>query len=396
VTESNPARRRRIWWTAGLVVLVVALGAAAVGIALGPTVKSPAQAIADAAPPPASLVTAQVERRVLAEIVVVRGTIVAGDSTKVLVPPGLPGPFAVVTAVPVRPGVPLKEGAVFLEVAGAPVFGLVLPFPLYRDITDGMSGPDVREIQRALGRLGYRTTADGVFGSGTQDALRRFYGARGYEAPELPQPAGPGKPTLPRAHVVRLDKSGRTISAIPAGVGAVLSEPGAVIVELDAGAATITAIASREQVALIAPGTAADIGDEVRGQESTAVVESIGTEPKQTERGTGFEVRLSFTGTALTPTPNHTVRVTIGAAAGSAAVLAVPVTAVYSRADGTTFVTTVGPDNRTADLTVRTGRSAGGWVEITPQGGTIDVGDDVVVGAALGAGQTQVDGKPGK
>lgn len=415
MSESSPARRRRLWWTGVLLFLVVAVVTAAMGIAVGPSLKSPAQAVADAAPPPASLVTAQVERRVLAETVVVRGTVVPGESVKLLAPSGLTGPSAVVTAVPGRPGTPLPEGAVFLEVAGAPVIGLVLPFPLYRDITDGMSGPDVREVQKALGRLGFRVPADGVFGAATQDALRRFYRSRGYQVPdqattpeEAPrdgqQPATGATPTsrpdrrpmLLKAHVVRLDRADRQISAVPVAVGTVLTEPGMPILELDAGATTITALAAPEQAALVKAGTPADVAHEVRGQHARAVVDSVGTEPTQGAGGTGFEIRLSFDGTALNPTPDYTVRVTIGAELDATAVLAVPVTAVYSRADGTTFVTELGQDEQPVDLSVVTGRTAGGWVEIIQVDGTLDAGDAVVVGAAVGLGQAGPAGKAGK
>ncbi|MEU4237838.1 hypothetical protein [Actinoplanes sp. NPDC026619] len=51
-------------------------------------------------------------------------------------------------------------------------------------------------------------------------------------------------------------------------------------------------------------------------------------------------------------------------AASATKVLAVPVTALYSRPDGTTFVTTVSEHDKTADVTVTTGQIAGGWVEI--------------------------------
>jgi multidrug efflux pump subunit AcrA (membrane-fusion protein) len=46
-------------------------------------------------------------------------------------------------------------------------------------------------------------------------------------------------------------------------------------------------------------------------------------------------------------------------------VLAVPVTAIYSRPDGSTFVT-VTTNDATADVTVTAGRTSGGWVEVTP------------------------------
>ncbi len=378
----SPARSRRRWLIAAVAIVMVA-GAVLAGAFLGPRLKSPAQAVADAAAPPASLVTAPVERRVLAETVVLRGTVEPGASIKLTVPAGLEGPTAVVTAVRAEPGTRLKEGAVLVEISGSPVFGLVLPFPLYRDLTDGVSGPDVREVQKALSRIGYRNTADGTFSAGTQEALRRFYDARGYQVPELVGTTTPPTttPMLPRTHVLRLDQTDRIISAVPVGVGAVLADPAAVVAELDAGSATITAVASQQQVALLVVGTPAEIVDDVRALTSTAVVQTVATEPTQTDTGAGFLVRFAFSGTELTPTPNHTVRVSVGAALDAAPVLAVPITAVYSRPDGTTFVTVVDDQERTTEISVRTGRTAGGWIEITPLDGSVDAGAEVLVGS---------------
>ncbi|SDD25969.1 peptidoglycan-binding protein [Actinokineospora iranica] len=392
----KPARRR--WVVAAVVITgVAALAITAAGF-VGPLVKSPRQAAADAAPPPASLVTARAESRVLSETVVLRGTVVEAPSTKVAPPTGLAGPDAVVTDVFIRPGDVLREGKAFLEVAGAPLFGLVLPFPLYRDITDGMSGPDVRELQKSLARLGFATAQDGVFGVATQSALARFYQARGYESPTSAAAAKPpaadapvvtppaDKPTVRRAHIVRLDRPDPVVSAVSVAVGDVLADPAAPVVELDAGTTTITALATAVQAAQATPGTQARITDDVRGLQAKAAVRSVGTEPKQTEAGTGLEVLLVFTEAPMAPTANHTVRVTLGESEDATAVLAVPVTAVYSRPDGSRFVTVAADAGNVADVAVRTGRAAGGWVEIIAEQGGVQPGDDVVVGSELASG----------
>jgi peptidoglycan hydrolase-like protein with peptidoglycan-binding domain len=43
-----------------------------------------------------------------------------------------------------------------------------------RPLRAGASGPDVRELQRALGKAGFRVKVDGNFGSGTLRAVKRF------------------------------------------------------------------------------------------------------------------------------------------------------------------------------------------------------------------------------
>ena len=43
-----------------------------------------------------------------------------------------------------------------------------------RTLRAGTSGPDVRELQKALGKAGFRVKVDGNFGSGTKRAVKRF------------------------------------------------------------------------------------------------------------------------------------------------------------------------------------------------------------------------------
>ncbi|MEV7416864.1 peptidoglycan-binding protein [Streptomyces sp. NPDC089919] len=151
-------------------------------------VKSPAQAAAEAAPPAQGDLLAAVERRVLADTVVLRGTVVAGQSVEVA--PAPPGEGrAVVTRLPLAAGAPVRAGQVLAEVSGRPVFALPGALPAYRDLRPGATGADVGQLQRALAALGHRTGPDraGVFGPGTGAALAAHYRALGYD----PLPAVP-------------------------------------------------------------------------------------------------------------------------------------------------------------------------------------------------------------
>lgn len=366
MTRSRLQAQRRKVVMGVAAVLLLAVGAFTAGVVFGPSMRSPQQAAADAAPPAASVVTAVAEERVVAEPVMARGTIAPGEAVKLTAPAGLSGAAAVVTAVPAKAGAQLNEGAVVVEVAGQPVFGLVLPFPLYRDIEPDAKGPDVREVQNALRRLGHKAPANGTYDQATQDALKAFYAARGYTAPNA----------LPRDHVVKLDKAGRKVSALPAGVGTTLNGAESVLAELDVGASHVQVLVSHEQLAIVTQGSTAEVVDEVRGERVQAKVAQIAEEPTQGEQGNGYRVRLTFTGQALTPAKDHTVLVTIGAQEDTKPVLAVPVTAVYSRPDGSTFVTAV-PGG---DVTVRTGRTAGGWVEVASD--QLKAGTEVAVGVS--------------
>ncbi|MFJ4685932.1 peptidoglycan-binding protein [Streptomyces sp. NPDC088789] len=177
---------RRRW------VAAVAAGStllAVAGFAAAQVIKSPAQAAADTEPPPADVLTAPVERRVLKETVVVRGTVAAGQSVTVTpVAGGEEGAAEpVVTKLPVDAGDTVRAGQLLLEVSGRPVFVLKGELPVYRDLKPGAKGDDVTQMQKALRGLGHGTGDDrsGVFGSGTKAALRSLYAGLGYD----PKPA---------------------------------------------------------------------------------------------------------------------------------------------------------------------------------------------------------------
>ncbi|MFJ6937220.1 peptidoglycan-binding protein [Streptomyces sp. NPDC101132] len=179
---STLARGRRV-------VYGVAAGAAlmtAGGLLSTAFVKSPAQLAAETGPPAQGVLTAEVERRVLAETVVMRGTVVAGQSVAVA-PQGEGRP--VVTRLPFAPGAPVTAGRVVAEVSGRPVVALRGALPVYRDLRPGATGDDVAQLQDALRELGHGTGRDprGRFGPGTKTALTALYRALGYP----PLPAAP-------------------------------------------------------------------------------------------------------------------------------------------------------------------------------------------------------------
>ena len=195
--------------------------------------------------------------------------------------------------------------------------------------------------------------------------------------------------------MVRLDRDGHTVSRIPVRVGTVLQGSASVLLELDAGAPTVVASAAADQLGLVRAELAAEIHDEAQNVTVPARVVSVAATPSRVDGADRYEVRLRFTGRTLAPTGSRTVRVTTGATAGASAVLAVPVTAVYSRPDGTLFVTVV-MGRRTVDVTVQTGRRAGGWVEVRTRDDRLGEGSEVVVGTATGGDQAPGrDGAPG-
>lgn len=196
------ARMTRRRWVAAVSVGSTLLAVA--GFAASQVIKSPAQAAADTKPPAADVLTAPVERRVLKETVVLRGTVAAGQSVTVA-PVASGGEGAaepVVTKLPVNAGDTIRAGQLLLEVSGRPVFVLKGELPVYRDLKPGAKGDDVAQLQNALRNLGHGTGNDpsGTFRAGTKAALQAFYAGLGYD----PRPA--------------LDDDGEAVKAAEEGV----------------------------------------------------------------------------------------------------------------------------------------------------------------------------------
>lgn len=179
----GPALARRRGWVIAVVAGALALSGAGVGASL--VIRSPAQAAAERAAPPPDLLTAPVERRVLKDSVILRGTVKAGQSVDVSpsVAAGEGTGTPVVTKLLVAPRATVTDGKVLLEVSGRPVFALRGTLPVYRDLKPGATGDDVAQLQRSLGELGHTAGDDpsGTFGSGTKAALTEFYASIGYD-----------------------------------------------------------------------------------------------------------------------------------------------------------------------------------------------------------------------
>ncbi|MFI6207356.1 peptidoglycan-binding protein [Streptomyces sp. NPDC051041] len=183
---AGATRGRR--WVVAVAVGAVLLTGAGVGASL--VVKSPAQAAADSEAPPPDVLTAPVERRVLKTSVILRGTVVAGQSVDVT--PGAAGAGAegasapTVTKTPLKAGDRVAAGKTLIEVSGRPVIALHGGLPVYRDLKPGSEGDDVAQLQKALAELGHSTAPDasGTYGSGTKAAVTALYSALGYDPVE--------------------------------------------------------------------------------------------------------------------------------------------------------------------------------------------------------------------
>ena len=164
--------------------IAIAVAAAAAGWLAGRNITSPDQAASEAEPPPASLITVEVELAELVADVIIRADVGYDEPASL----GLSGALGnrgsalVVTSAPER-GAELTEGSVAIEIAGQPVFVLAGPVPVYRDLRPQDRGPDVEQLEAALARLGYfEGEPDQLWDEATGVAVRAWYEQAGYRA----------------------------------------------------------------------------------------------------------------------------------------------------------------------------------------------------------------------
>ncbi|MEX8520769.1 MAG: peptidoglycan-binding protein [Leptothrix sp. (in: b-proteobacteria)] len=162
--------------------LTATLTAVAIAWGLGSRIESPADAAARTAPPTPSAILVPIEQRVLASTVVTRGTGRFGLPEAVSIAPSSLKPSAgLITILPIR-NKQVSEGDVLFTASGRPVLVLQGALPAYRDFVPGLQGEDVRQLERALARLGFDPgPVDGVYDQSTAAAVARWYKARGWE-----------------------------------------------------------------------------------------------------------------------------------------------------------------------------------------------------------------------
>lgn len=167
---------------AGLIGVVVL--AAGIGWFFGSQIRSPAEAAAEAEPPPASNITVEVVMEELSADVITRGDVVYDEPVQV----SLSGSFAsqperLIVTQAVENGDVLEEGDVVVEVVGRPVLLLVGEIPMYRDLRPGATGDDVLQLEQAMARLGFLAEeADETWTDATGSAVAAWYESVGYRA----------------------------------------------------------------------------------------------------------------------------------------------------------------------------------------------------------------------
>lgn len=362
----------------------------AVGWVAASVFQSPGQREADARPPAPEPLLEPVRQGTLADTTNVRGSI--GFTNEVPVSIANLPERAVVTANTAPIGAVVHPGDAPLVVNGRPILVLPGTFSFYRDIGPGAEGPDVLQLQDALVAAGLpvRSSELGVYGPGTQEAVRRLYRNVGFAANEtnveaVPADQGPPSavPVLPLSEIA-------AVATLPAvvtstfGVGTILdtSEPVMTVATgaLVARATLPSGVAARTTTGLTGTITAND-GRTERGTvtEIGAITESddpTEAAPSETTVIVATEVPLPAEWLGLD------VLITINFAPASEAGLIVPSRAVSSTSDGRSHVSRArGSSGDLARVEVRELQVLAGESLVEPrEEGALVAGDRVRVG----------------
>jgi peptidoglycan hydrolase-like protein with peptidoglycan-binding domain len=413
---SRLARRRRVLLGVGIAAALLAVG----GLIGASFVKSPQQLAADTAAPPPTVTTAPVVSQVLTSSVQMRGQVYPSTQYDVYVSApsssstaGASTGAVYISKLEVAAGDTIRNGEQLAELDGQPLFVLTGPVPAWRDLTPGESGPDVAELQKALGSLGYYDGGDaaGYFGPATQDAVAAYYEHLGYTAPS--------SGGVPAADVVFLPSLPASVVAVNGGAG---QQPGQPFLELAArGSLALTGELPPAYAGQVKPGLKVSIFDEVTGIHATGTVANLGAATITVPTGTVVDIgsgaasassnsssnssssdssssssgssssgssgATTFIPLAVTPSAplaaalnGENVLVTVVTGQTEGPVLTVPVAAIVTTASGTSYVTVAGAHGKQTSVPVTPGLAENGYVQVTPaHSGALAAGDRVVV-----------------
>jgi hypothetical protein len=279
-------------------------------------------------------------------------------------------------------GQTIREGQEVYQVSGAPVALLYGNVPAYRDLSEGMTGADVTELNTDLVTLGYATAA----ALGPPSGWDYFGGETGYALGLLQAHLGLGMTgTLPLGEAVFLPGAIQVtglgtgvVAGAPATSGAVVmtgsSLTPVVTVDLDASLQTEVAVGAKVSITL--PDGSVTQG--VISQIST--VSAVSSSPSSGNSGSSaptITVVVSLTNPAAAGSLNQApVTVTITTASVSNALI-VPVDALLAQPGGRYAVEVTGPHGgHLVAVTPGMFDDAAGTVQVT---GNLAPGQRVVV-----------------
>jgi hypothetical protein len=360
--------RRRARWVAAGVVAVVAVAGVAVAGARG-AFNGSGSPSAGAAASTYRTAIATVARRSLVSQTPVDATLGYAGSWSVV--NQATGTF---TALPAA-GQVVRQGQVIYQVSGAPVVLLYGNIPAWRDLSEGVTGPDVTELNAALVKLGYASAAALGPRSGWD-----------YFSVETAYALGPGATTVlggaaaPGTAVLTATSTSPAVTIdLDAGQQTEVKQGDKVSVTLPNGATTPGVISSVGTVATSSSASSGGSGDSGGGGDQG------GPSGSGSSSGSGsatITVLVTLTDPKAAGRLDQapvTVEITTGSVSNA---LVVPVTALLAQPGGRYEVEQVTPGGRHRLVPVTPGMfdDASGLVQVT--GTSLAVGDHVVVPAA--------------
>jgi peptidoglycan hydrolase-like protein with peptidoglycan-binding domain len=341
-------RRRGVRAVVGLAVavgLAAIVAAAAIGFG-GGTGPKPAAAHL----PPA---TATVTRGDLTQTENVTGTLDYGDETTVAAKAG-----GTLTWLPAA-GAVITRGHALYKVDDKPVSLLFGALPLYRQLAPGVSGSDVKELERNLYALGYRGfTVDSDYTSATATAVKEWQSDLGVTETGT---VGPDQVAVATGTV--------RVGQLKAAVGSPASGP---VLTCTGTNRVVTVPLDVAKQDMAKKGTRATVtlpdGKQVDGTVSgVGTVATTSQGDNNSDNTTTIDVTVSVADqSALGSLVSAPVDVTL-VSAQSTNVLSVPVAALVALAEGGYGVQAV-TGSTTQYLPVKTGMFANGNVEISGDG----------------------------
>ncbi|MGH9012973.1 MAG: peptidoglycan-binding protein [Acidimicrobiia bacterium] len=369
--EQDQPRRRglRLIWLALAVVLVVGAGIGTWLWTSGPSTKSSG---AETGP----VATATVTRTTLTATETWEGTLGYGSPFTVAAQgtgssseaeAESSAPSATVTRL-VDQGTIVTRGDELYRVNEQPVTFLLGAIPMYRDLAPGDSGPDVKQLEANLAKLGYGGfTADDEYTSSTAVAVRTWQREIGADATGV----------VPRASVVFMPEHGR-VDSLHVTIGDAVhgAAPGTPILDITGTEQVVSLQIDVDDRDLV------DVDAEVTvvlpdGTEAVGTVTSLSVvegEPAEEAEGAApaaadpiVELEVALAKPASREFIGAPVDVIVGVDKRTN-VLAVPVNALLALAEGGYGLEVVGDDGTTEIIAVDTGLFADGRVEVRGAG----------------------------
>jgi peptidoglycan hydrolase-like protein with peptidoglycan-binding domain len=383
--------------------------------------------------------TAPVSRRVVVQTVHLRGSVSPVARVTVPAAEALAGAGdRRITQLNVARGQRVPAGAVVLAVARRPVFVLQGAASAHRDLRPGDTGTDVGQLQTALARLGHYRGGDppGTFGPQTKRGVERLYATAGYPTPTTGGADGAADrqvgdaraavaaaervvadaqrlvdtdpassvaaealrnaqraledsralqeavvartgPMLPAAEVVYVPTVPARVLSLTGKVGDPVTAPP---VTLAYGTTTVLARVTPQLAAPVEVGQAVAIVSDTTPAQAQGRVASIGK--PVTDPATGVTTVI----VAVAPTrpladswAGQSVLLDVVAGRTDAPVLAVPLGALFTTADGRTAVSKVDANGDPAPVVVELGVSGNGYAAVRSADDTLGEGDHVLL-----------------